>query len=104
MTTIEVFHALQARDIQLTVDADRLAYDAPEGTVTEEVLTLLRQHKAALLALLTQLSTWTKVLPHFTLLENQSCISFQTVGESLQPLRTDVGRTHKPKTVTNNTS
>ena len=55
MTTIEVFHALQARDIQLTVDADRLAYDAPEGTVTEEVLTLLRQHKAALLALLTQL-------------------------------------------------
>jgi len=29
------------------------------------------------------LSTWTKVLPQFTLLENQSCISFQTVGESL---------------------
>jgi hypothetical protein len=50
------------------------------------------------------LSTWTKVLPQFTLPENQSCISFQTVGESLQPLRTDVGRTHKPKTVTNNTS
>ena len=49
------------------------------------------------------LSTWTKVLPQFTLLENQSYISFQTVGESLRPLRTDVGMTHKPKMVANNT-
>ena len=52
---------------------------------------------------LRDLSTWTKVLPHFTLLENQSCISFQTVGESLRLLRTDVGMTHKPKMVANNT-
>ena len=49
------------------------------------------------------LSTWTKVLPQFTPLENQSCISFQTVGESLRLLRTDVGMTHKPKMVANNT-
>src|SRR5207302_58741 len=50
------------------------------------------------------LSTWTKVLPQFTLLENQLYISSQTVGESLQPLCTDGEMTHKPKTVTNNTS
>ena len=56
-----------------------------------------------LLARAEQLSTWTKVLPQFTLLENQSYISFQTVGESLRPLRTDVGMTHKPKMVANNT-
>src|SRR6267143_994334 len=49
------------------------------------------------------LSTWTKVLPQFTLLENQSYISSQTVGESLRPQHTVVGMTHTPKTVTNNT-
>jgi len=48
-------------------------------------------------------STWTKVLPQFTLLENQSCISSQTVGESLRLQHTVVGMTHTPKTVTNNT-
>ncbi len=51
----------------------------------------------------TLLSTWTKVLPQFTLLENQSYISSQTVGGSLRPQHTVVGMTHTPKTVTNNT-
>jgi hypothetical protein len=36
------------------VDGDLLRYDAPEGAITEAVLTLLRQHKAALLTLLQQ--------------------------------------------------
>jgi hypothetical protein len=54
MTTREVLHTLQARDIQLMVDGDQLRYDAPEDAITDEVLTLLRQHKAALLALLAQ--------------------------------------------------
>src|SRR5712691_12421871 len=54
MTTVELLHALQARDIRLTVDGDRLTYDAPEGAITAEVLTLLCQHKTALLALLQQ--------------------------------------------------
>src|SRR5262249_46378869 len=53
MTTVEVLHTLQARDIQLIADGNQLHYDAPEGAITEAVLTLLRQHKAALLALLT---------------------------------------------------
>src|SRR5262245_23909414 len=54
MTAIEVLHHLQTRDIQLTVDGHQLRYDAPESAITEGVLTLLRQHKAALLTLLQQ--------------------------------------------------
>jgi hypothetical protein len=54
MTAVEVLHTLRARDIRLTADGDQLRYDAPEGAITEAVLTLLRQHKAALLTLLQQ--------------------------------------------------
>ena len=54
MTVGEVLHMLQVRDIQLMVEGDQLRYDAPEDAMTDEVLTLLRQHKAALLALLAQ--------------------------------------------------
>jgi hypothetical protein len=54
MTVDEVLDVLRARDIWLTPDGDQLTYDAPEGAMTDEVLTLLRQHKQALLALLAQ--------------------------------------------------
>jgi hypothetical protein len=54
MTAVEVLHTLRARDIRLTADGDQLRYDAPEGAITDEVLALLRQHKAALLTLLQQ--------------------------------------------------
>jgi hypothetical protein len=54
MTAVEVLHTLQARDIRLTVDGDQLRYDAPESAITDAVLTLLHQHKAALLTLLQQ--------------------------------------------------
>ena len=56
MTAVEVLHNLQTRDIQLTVDGNQLRYDAPEDAITDEVLTLLRQHKQALLPLLAQLA------------------------------------------------
>ena len=48
----EVLDVLSAQDIQLMVEGDQLRYDAPEDAITDEVLTLLREHKAALLALL----------------------------------------------------
>src|SRR5262245_15133713 len=54
MTAVEVLQTLQARDIQLMADGDLLRYDAPEDAITDEVLTLLRQHKQALLTLLAQ--------------------------------------------------
>src|SRR5262249_54938859 len=62
------------------------------------------EHRAPPHRVVSYLSTWTKVLPQFMPLENQLCLSSQTVGESLQPLCTTVGMTHKPKMVTNNTS
>src|SRR5262245_55266561 len=48
----EVLAVLRARDIRLLVDGDQLYYDAPAGAVTPEVVTLLREHKTALLAIL----------------------------------------------------
>ena len=54
MTAVEGLHTLQARDIRLTADGEQLRYDAPEGAITDAVLTLLRQHKAALLTLVQQ--------------------------------------------------
>jgi hypothetical protein len=50
----EVLAVLSAQDIQLMAEGDQLRYDAPEDAITDEVLTLLRQHKAALLAWLAQ--------------------------------------------------
>jgi TubC N-terminal docking domain len=53
MTATDVLHTLLARNIQLTVDGEYLRYEAPEGAMTPEVLALMREHKPALLALLT---------------------------------------------------
>lgn len=50
----EVLAALRVRDIRLMVDGDQVRYDAPAGAMTPEVVTLLREHKTALLALLSQ--------------------------------------------------
>ena len=54
MTAVEVLHTLRARDIRLTADGHQLRYDALESAITNKVLTLLRQHKTALLVLLKQ--------------------------------------------------
>jgi hypothetical protein len=50
----EVLAGLRARDIRLMPDGDQLRYDAPAGAVPPAVVTLLREHKVALLALLSQ--------------------------------------------------
>ena len=54
MTTTDVLHVLHARDIHLMAEGDQLRCDAPEGAITDEVVTLVRQHKQELLALLKQ--------------------------------------------------
>jgi hypothetical protein len=53
MTANELLRTLQARDVQLMVEGNQLRYDASEGVITDEVLTLLRKHKVALLELVT---------------------------------------------------
>jgi hypothetical protein len=52
MTAVELLAECQARDIQVSVQGASLAYDAPAGALTPEVIEAMRQHKAALLALL----------------------------------------------------
>jgi hypothetical protein len=54
MTARALLRDRQAKDVQLTVQGESLAYDAPDGALTAELLEALRQHKAALLALLVQ--------------------------------------------------
>ena len=56
----EVLAVLRARDIRLMVDGDQLCYDAPAGAVTPEVVTLLREHKTAFLAMLSPAAPVTK--------------------------------------------
>jgi hypothetical protein len=54
VTACELLQALHARDIRLAVQGDSPAYDAPDGSLTAQLLDGLRQHKTTLLALLTQ--------------------------------------------------
>jgi tubulysin polyketide synthase-like protein len=84
MTAVEVLQTLQARDIQLMVEGDQLRYDAPEGAITEEMLTLLRQHKAALLALPAQSAPAHDMAA--TALSPQEACPQQEHGPALQPL------------------
>jgi hypothetical protein len=56
MTVVEVLQELQTQDIRLTVDGARVVYDAPAGAMTPALLALLRQHKQAVMILLTPLS------------------------------------------------
>lgn len=52
MTATDVLRDLQAKHILLSVEGERLTYDAPAEVMTPDVLNLLRQYKAGLLALL----------------------------------------------------
>jgi hypothetical protein len=53
MTASEVIAEMSRKGITLVARGDRLAYDAPKGVVTPELVTLLRQHKPEILAILT---------------------------------------------------
>jgi hypothetical protein len=52
MTAIDLLADLQARGVVLTAKAGKLGYDAPRGGMTPNLVAMVRQHKAALLALL----------------------------------------------------
>jgi hypothetical protein len=48
---------LAAADVRLTIDGDQLAYDAPPGAMTPNLLAKLRKHKHELMALLREAKT-----------------------------------------------
>src|SRR5437899_1424089 len=54
MTVTTLLDALHTKRVQLTVDGERLAVDAPIGVLTDALRQAIRQHKAALLTLLAQ--------------------------------------------------
>ena len=54
MTATRLLDALRTKGVQLTVEGDQLAIDAPKGVLTDDVRQAIRTQKAALLALLAQ--------------------------------------------------
>src|SRR5262245_2949742 len=52
MTANQILDSLQARDITVTLNGDRLKIDAPAGSLTDEDRAQLRECKAELLKLL----------------------------------------------------
>jgi amino acid adenylation domain-containing protein len=55
MTLVELLSTLHKRDIRLWVEDGRLRYDAPAGSLTPDLLALLKQKKADLIALLQEI-------------------------------------------------
>ena len=53
MTPVEVLRLLQAMDCQVCVEGEKLRVWAPSQALTDDVRQAIRQHKAALLAMLT---------------------------------------------------
>lgn len=53
MTPGELLRELARRGVKLTAHGDRLRYEAPPGALTLEMLAAMREHKAALVELLT---------------------------------------------------
>src|SRR5262249_27179616 len=52
MTAITLLDEPRTKGVHLTVEGEHLAVDAPRGILTDDVRQAIRQHKAALLALL----------------------------------------------------
>ena len=52
MTAGALLQDIQSRGIQVTLSGEQLSYDAPRGAMTDELLSEIRAHKAALVALL----------------------------------------------------
>src|SRR5262245_50917138 len=54
MTATGLLEELHTKGVHLTVEGERVAVDAPKGVLTDDLRQAIRQHKAALLALLAQ--------------------------------------------------
>jgi hypothetical protein len=54
MTATALLDELRTKGVHLTVEGERVAVDAPRGALTDDLRQAIRQHKAALLALLVQ--------------------------------------------------
>jgi hypothetical protein len=54
MTTTGLLEELRTKGVRLAVEGEHVAVDAPKGVLTDDVRQAIRQHKAALLALLVQ--------------------------------------------------
>jgi hypothetical protein len=54
VTATALLDELRTKGVSLAVEGEHIAVDAPKGVLTDDVRQVIRQHKAALLALLAQ--------------------------------------------------
>ena len=54
MTATALLDELRTKGVHLTIEGEHVAVDAPKGALTDDLRQAIRQHKAALLALLAQ--------------------------------------------------
>lgn len=54
----DLLDELRRRNVELTIDGDRLRYRAPAGALTQELLAQLRSHRAAVLERLRDAETF----------------------------------------------
>jgi len=57
MTALQILEKLNLKNITLSVDGSLLKYTAPKGTMTDETIRLLREHKTRLIEVLTAKQT-----------------------------------------------
>lgn len=60
MTGEVLIEQLRDRDIRLSANGDQLVVDAPRGALTEQLRGTLQEHKAELLAVLTDRNLWAR--------------------------------------------
>ncbi|MBA3018744.1 MAG: hypothetical protein KJ550_12530 [Proteobacteria bacterium] len=57
MTALQVLEKLNSKNVTLSVDEGFLRYKAPKGTMTDETISLLKDHKQELVRALKQSTT-----------------------------------------------
>jgi hypothetical protein len=49
---VELVKFLRANDVQITLSGDGMAYDAPQGVITADIVAEMKRHKADLISYL----------------------------------------------------
>ena len=62
MKARRLLHILEARNVKLRAEGDRLKWDAPKGIITDDIKARMRDQKTELLANVSRLMVTTKTM------------------------------------------
>ncbi len=86
MVAIELFAELRSIGVRLSIDPDgRVAYDAPVGVMTDDILGRMRSHRDGLLALCEQIEKRAAIMEFdggMTRVDAERMVMAEVVGES----------------------